>query len=303
MNPPRPEKPLVVHDPFTGEVIRTVVAVMAPVVPAVPKADAHWPTTAAADVVAWVAVKVVVFEVVILSFCVLGLVTFGAFFDLLDFEVVVFPNRLLSSTPDSVTVVPLTAVTLPEATPRSARAAGSFREPLPLPPPPGKPPPPPAGRSPPPVPPEKRNPPPPPAPGAPVLPVPSPPAPAVVQEPDAGAGSIVMERAAMVVFDFFDVVPVAVTQSPAVTELTVSVTVLLKVVVPVQDTDVWPVVAFWTSIVVPLTAAMVPLASEFWGAVAAPATGANTAAAQTALLINATSAAPAASVRCPRIRK
>jgi hypothetical protein len=124
----------------------------------------------------------------------------------------------------------------------------------------------------------------------------------VVQEPDVGAGSIVMERAAMVVFDFFDVVPVAVMQSPAVTELTVSVTVLLKVVVAVQDTAVWPVVAFWTSIVVPLTAAMVPLAFESWGAVAAPATGANTAAAQTALLTSAATAAPAARVRRPRIR-
>ena len=58
-------------------------------------------------------------------------------------------------------------------------------------------------------------------------------------------------RAAMVVFDDFEGVPVTVTQSPAANELTASVTDLENVVVPVQLTAVWPVLAFCTSIVVP----------------------------------------------------
>jgi hypothetical protein len=48
----------------------------------------------------------------------------------------------------------------------------------------------------------------------------------------------VMLRAAMVVFDFSDADPVAVTQSPTATALTDSVTLLEKVVVEVQLTVV-----------------------------------------------------------------
>jgi hypothetical protein len=88
----------------------------------------------------------------------------------------------------------------------------------------------------------------------------------------------VMLRAAMVVLDDFDGVPVTVTQSPAASVLTASVTVLENCVDVVQLTVVWPVLAFWTSMLEAWSAAMLPLAPPppappgALGVVAAPAT-------------------------------
>jgi hypothetical protein len=70
----------------------------------------------------------------------------------------------------------------------------------------------------------------------------------------------VMSRAATVVFDFFDAVPVAVTQSPTVMALTDSLTVLENSVVEVQLTVVCPLLGFCTSMLVPFSAATLPLA-------------------------------------------
>jgi hypothetical protein len=61
---------------------------------------------------------------------------------------------------------------------------------------------------------------------------------ALLQLPEAGALVMVIERAAMVVLDFFDEVPVTIKQSPLLMALVVSDTVLEKVVVPVQFTVV-----------------------------------------------------------------
>jgi hypothetical protein len=80
-----------------------------------------------------------------------------------------------------------------------------------------------------------------------------------------------MDRAATVVLDFLDGVPVTVRQSPAATALRVSLAVSEKVVLGVQLTDVWPAVALCTSIVVPEREATLPLASAPAGADAAPA--------------------------------
>jgi hypothetical protein len=82
---------------------------------------------------------------------------------------------------------------------------------------------------------------------------------------------MVIERAATVVLDFFEGVPVTVRQSPAATAVKVSVAVSEKVVVGVQLTDVCPAVVLCTSMVVPESDATLPLASLPVGAVAAPA--------------------------------
>ena len=82
---------------------------------------------------------------------------------------------------------------------------------------------------------------------------------------------MVMDRAATVVLDFFDGVPVTVRQSPTVTALRVSVAVSENVVLPVQLTEVWPSVGLCTSIVVPAIEATLPLAPAPVGADAAPA--------------------------------
>ena len=94
------------------EVIRTVVAVTAPVVLAGPNALTQSPTANAVEVVVWVSDRVVVDAVVILSFSVfnLGLLV-AALFDLL----VEGLNVWLSTVPDNDTVDPETAVTLPLA--------------------------------------------------------------------------------------------------------------------------------------------------------------------------------------------
>jgi hypothetical protein len=70
----------------------------------------------------------------------------------------------------------------------------------------------------------------------------------------------VMLRAAMVVLDFFEAVPVAVTQSPTVTALTDSVTLLENVVDDVQFTVVWPLLGFCTSMLDAFRAATLPKA-------------------------------------------
>ena len=71
-----------------------------------------------------------------------------------------------------------------------------------------------------------------------------------------------MLRAAIVVLDFFDGVPVTVTQSPAASELTASETVLENCVVVVQLTVVWPELGFCTSMLDPWSAATLPEASR-----------------------------------------
>ena len=83
----------------------------------------------------------------------------------------------------------------------------------------------------------------------------------------------VMLRAAIVVFDDFDGVPVTVTQSPVARPLTDSVTVLENCVVDVQSTVVWPELGFCTSMLEAGSAATLPVAPEgaLAGVVAAPA--------------------------------
>jgi hypothetical protein len=99
-------------------------------------------------------------------------------------------------------------------------------------------------------------------------------------EPVELACVTVMLSTAMVVFDFFDGVPVALTQLPTVMELTASDTVLENCVVGVQVTVVWPVLGFCTSMLDPMIAATLPEAGmgAFAGA-AAPAAGATVVAA------------------------
>jgi hypothetical protein len=91
-----------------------------------------------------------------------------------------------------------------------------------------------------------------------------------VHVPEDDGWLIVIDRAAMVVLDFFDLVPVTVRQSPTATALTDSVAVWLNVVDEVHVTDVCPAVALCTSIVVPAIDATLPLAVPS-GVVAAPA--------------------------------
>jgi hypothetical protein len=211
------------------EVIRTVVAVTAPVLAAGPKALTQSPTANAVAVVAWVSDRVVVDAVVILSFSVFSLGLLAGVFDLL----VEGLNVWLSTVPDSDTVDPETAVTLPLANvklppandrPPPAPALGK----LPL---GGVPVPPPDRAAPPP------NLPPPNLPPAPAPAAPPPPKPAA-HVPDVVALLMVIDRAATVVLDFFDGVPVTVRQSPTVTALRVSVAVSENVVLPVQLTEV-----------------------------------------------------------------
>jgi hypothetical protein len=81
-----------------------------------------------------------------------------------------------------------------------------------------------------------------------------------MQKPLERVAVRLMERTAMVVFELLEGVPVAVTQSPTVMELTASVTVLENWVVPVQLTVVCPVLGFCTSMLEAARAAMLPLA-------------------------------------------
>jgi hypothetical protein len=199
--------------------------------------------------------------------------------------------------PVSEMLLLLTALTLPEAMVRLAR---KDRAPPPPPPPPAPAPAP--GKLP-------RVAPPPAPPGPPVLnraPPPGKPAggpvpderlvPRAVQLPDDGTGVIVIERAAIVVLDFFEGVPVTVRQSLVLIALTVSLTVLEKAVVPVQLTVVWPVV-LCTSMEDALSAATLPSADPKLG-VAAPESGASVA---SEMAHSATPLRPAAAHR-PRRR-
>lgn len=246
--------------------MRTVEAVTAPFVAEGPTAVTQSPTARSVDAAAWVDATVVDADVVILRFWVFGVSGLAVLelFELLELEDLV-PAKLPGpmSTPDTETVEPLTPVTLPDAiamepAPANRRAdpAGKLgRVPLVLPEPrrklkppgPPKPPPPPAD---------------------------APPGVArSVHDPVGDAASSVMLRAAMVVFDDFEGVPVTVTQSPAASELTDSDTVFENCVVDVQLTVVWPVLAFCTSILDAWSAATLPLANPgaLVGLVAAPA--------------------------------
>jgi hypothetical protein len=169
-------------------------------------------------------------DVVILSFSVFGLAVFlAALFDLL----VEALNVWLSNVPVSETVDPETAVTLPLANVKLPPANLCAPEPpaprlgkLPL-----------GGV---PVPPPVRPAPPPNPPRPPTAPPPNPPAPPtpVAQVPDDVAVLIVIDRAATVLLDFLDGVPVTVRQSPTATTLSVSVAVSENVVLAVQLTAV-----------------------------------------------------------------
>jgi hypothetical protein len=109
-----------------------------------------------------------------------------------------------------------------------------------------------------------------------------------VQLPDDGTVVMVIERAAIVVLDFLDLVPVTVRQSVLPRELTVSLTVFENVVAPVQLTVVCPLV-LCTSMEVPLSAATLPKADPKLD-VAAPAAGAKTAMAQSATAVEVVAA-------------
>ncbi len=239
------------------EVILTVSAVMAPVLAAGPSALTQSPRARSVAAALCVALTVVDFDVVMVKVCVLGV---GGFF---DFEPDVLVPRgnwpRLTLKPETVSVDPLTDFTLPDAMASEPSALRKFDDPLPelrdgneRPPSP----PPPAKFGPPlPLPPWNWKPPLGAPPGAPLVRVPK-----VVHDPLELAVDTLIERAAMVVLDFFDGVPVTLTQSPAANPLTASVIVLENCVVDVQFTVVWPVVAFCTSMLEALSAATLPLA-------------------------------------------
>jgi hypothetical protein len=242
----------------------TVVAVTAPVDVAGPNALTQSPTATLVAAAGWVAETVVLAAVVILSFSVFGVAGFLVL-ELEDFAVLPkLPGEM--SNPVTDRVDPLTAVTLPLAMAMSAPENPEPRLDLELN----------VGRVPPVVPlsplRRKKPPPPPNPPGPappPVVPVPRPNVP--VHDPLDEAVVTVMLRAAIVVFDDLEGVPVTVTQSPDVRELTACVTVWEKVVEDVHVTAVCPVLGFCTSMVEPVMAATLPLAPRFDGAVAAPA--------------------------------
>jgi hypothetical protein len=213
--------------------MRTVVAVTAPVVVAGPNALTQSPTARSVAEELCVAATVVALVVVILRFSVLRLLGFFVFVLMDSLELVDSLGRMKlpgeMTNPETERVDPLTAFTLPVAMAMDA-GLGKFR------PDPGVN----DGRVPPFVPPApdpKRK---PPAPGPgrlPVLPLP-PNRDWGVHDPVEDAATTEMLRAARVVFDDFDGVPVTVTQSPEASELTASVTALEKVVVEVQLTEV-----------------------------------------------------------------
>jgi hypothetical protein len=261
------------------EVIRTVVAVTEPLVAAGPKALTQSPTARSLDAADCVELTVVELEVVAVSFSVLGVVGFlvCAF---LDPALGRFPSDRF--VPEMLTVDPLTAVTFPLA---KDRFASCLRKLLAPEPPPGK-----LGRVPfppspelvPAPPPRNWNPPAPPGrpPGAPLAPR----LPNALHVPLDDGVVTVMLRAAMVVLDFFDAVPVTETQSPTASALTASVTVLENCVVAVQPTVVWPVLAFCTSMLELFSAATLPDAPEGrFEVVAAPAGAATVASATSAV--------------------
>lgn len=238
-----------------------MVAVTAPFVAAGPKAVTQSPTARSVAAADCVEDSVVDPDVVILRFSVFG-ATGLAVFELLEL-LALLREKLpgLMSTPDTETVEPLTPVTLPDAMARELRPPANRRaEPA------GK-----LGRVPP-VPLLRKLKPPGPA-NAPPFDVP----PLVVrevQDPVDEGLRTVMLRAAIVVLDDFDGVPVTVTQSPAVRTLTDSDTVFENCVEVVQLTVVWPVLGFCTSMLDAWSAATLPLATPeaLVVVVAAPAT-------------------------------
>lgn len=252
--------------------IRTVSAVTAPLVAAGPNALTQSPTARALDVVDWVALTGVEPDVVTVIVSVFsdGLLVFELVFELdLELDFVVREKLLpgFKETPETVIVEPLRAVTLPDAMSREANSLRKLlapdpplgklgRDPLDS-PPPGKPPPP------------RNSPPPAGKPPAPVPPV-AVLVPKLLHEPVDVGDVTLIERAEMVVLDFFDAVPVTVTQLPVVSELTDSVTLLENCVVGVQLTVVWPLLALCTSMLEVLRAATLPIA-PIPGGVAAPA--------------------------------
>jgi hypothetical protein len=116
----------------------------------------------------------------------------------------------------------------------------------------------------------------------------------VVHEPEDEAAVKVMDRAAMVVLDFFDGVPVTVTHDPAVTALTASAAVWVKVVVPDQLTVVCPDV--------PCTSMEVPEMDATWPVVPAPAGGALAAPAPSAMATTARALSTTAPAVPPQTR-
>ena len=238
-----------------------MVAVTAPFVAAGPKAVTQSPTARSPAAAVCVEDNVVDPDVVILRFSVFG-ATGLAVFELLA-PLVLFRKKLpgLTATPDTETVEPLTPVTLPDAMAMAPRPPANRRaEPA------GK-----LGR----------------VPLKPLLRKLKPPGPAnappfdgpplvvrEVHDPVDEGLRTVMPRAAIVVLDDFDGVPVTVTQFPTVSALTDSDTVFENCVEVVQLTVVWPVLGFWTSMLDAWSAATLPLATPGGPVVvvAAPAT-------------------------------
>ena len=218
------------------DVIRTVLAVTAPLLAEEPKALTQSPTATSVEDALCVELTVVELEVVIVSFWVFpagGVLGLPVLFEF-GLPPAKFPSA--SVVPETDTVEPLTAVTLPFAKDIDANCLRKLLEPGPEPPEgklgrvplPPAPLPPPGGVKPPPPPPKPA-----PPPGAPpVRPAP----PVAVHEPfEAGVVTVIL-RAAMVVLDFFETVPVTETQSPAASALTASDAVLENCVVDVQLT-------------------------------------------------------------------
>jgi hypothetical protein len=230
---------------LTLEEICTVSAVTDPLLAAGPNADTQSPTATSLEATDCRALTVVELVVVSLSVCVFGAVG-CLLFELLEYLGAKLPGDTLI--PDTVRVEPLTAVTLPEAMEKSPSRlrmllGRDFGAPPGAPLPPGK------------FPLRTRKLPPAAPPGPPLTRVAPP-----VQEPVELAVVTLTERTAIVVFELFDGVPVAVTQEPTVTELTASLTVLENCVVEVQFTVVWPEFGFWTSMLEPAIAATLPKA-------------------------------------------
>jgi hypothetical protein len=206
------------------EVMRTVVAVTAPVLAICPKALTQSPTAKEDAVVGWVCDKVVEVDSVTFKAFDFGRAGFVVFLVVLDGRVNE-PTRI----PVRLTSDPLIAVTFPEAMDRLA-PENARRNPEPPLDPLGRP----LAPASPPAPPNPPRAPPPNPPNAlrPVVPLLEPEA----HAPEVDAALMDTVLAAMVVLDDFDGVPVTVRQSPTATPLWVCVTVSENVVVPVQFT-------------------------------------------------------------------
>ena len=198
--------------------MRTVLAFTLPFEAAGPKALTQSPTAKTLALAVCVVVTVVDPVVVIVTFCVFGV---AGFFVLAPLELVARKFPAPRSNPITDTVDSLTPVTFPDTTVRSA-SPGKRRVP------PGN-----EGRVPPAPPGRKRKP-----PGPPKPPLVAPAPPATVHDPLAEGARRVMVRAATVVLEVLEAVPVTVTQSPAAIEPTDSVTVWVNTVVGDQFTVV-----------------------------------------------------------------